>query len=302
MSRPVKRAKTFERTTLKGHTDHTEADEDLIKEVTGGFIGGVQSAVHYVATVFVAAWNSPKFPGTGYTQREGADLREVWVPAGSVVLWRSDVVHTNKKEGDWNYDDYPVDVQCNPHEVLHYLIKYGVAVVPYIMGSAYARDKARQLMDVVASHSPTGVPTAPPGSGGCMIVNTCGIPYHPLIQELRLDPTVKVLFSLIYGTSDLVLSADSITYRPAKIPGDDPRRAGIFISWGPAAAQEPGVAEAKLKRAEAGGTMRHTPFRCEKNGGPGHMSNSKDPAKRWKIVLYPISTETKYAFGFADTL
>lgn len=293
------RTSTAERTSLGPHTDHTEEHERLIKKVTGGLLGGVQSAYHLVATEFVAALNSPKCVGTGYTQREGADLREVRVPAGSVVFWRSDVVHTNKKEGN-SYRDFP-DVQCDPRDVPRYLIEFGVAVVSY-MGPAYARDKARQLSDVIARHSPTGVPTAPPGSGGCMIVNTFGIPYHPLIQELRLDAFVRACFERIYGTPDLVISADSVTYRPSETSGGDPLRAGIFISWGPAAAQAPGVAEAKLKRAEAGGTMRHTPFLCEKNGGPGHMSNPKDPAKRWKTIFYPISPATKKAFGCANTI
>lgn len=316
--------------SLPAHVDGDEEANSLIAAVCAAFPEEIQSAVHFKPGWFVAAGRTGKHGRyVAFSDDEVDALRDKFVsipiPAGGVVLWLGDTAHCNSNPA--NCPPFPVDDRSYSVSavgiatIVRYLREFGHVVIRDVVPP---EECASIVAGLIADHkwAANGNKPGPPGSNGCLICKCYALCYTNTAQKARLLPGVRHIFEGIYGTEELVLSADaySLVVRDGgDFTAKDVIRCCSFVSWAPKAASCPKFAKAKVRRALTGGSMSHDPLKPRPMPPSGnlkpawnHYSNKKEGGWRACTVLpapeegkkapeYAILLpETLAAFGFSE--
>ena len=302
------RARKQTKSTLGLHTDGTRQDKEMLA-AHGFTVELIQSGLHMIDTVLIVGLKQAppsERPYRKLLNPEQFALRRVNVPAGSLVVWGQYTPHMNENPccPDPTIQNCEFDVTATSiKELKEKMAIYGVAVFLNVLTEDERQEFIEGMISDLKRSAPPGTPTEklnPPGGNGCMIVKCYGLGNTLNAQKIRLHQRVRDIFAGWYGVKPehLTQSADALTWKAPKAPGEEPLRCGQFICWAPAVVMPPGDAATKLRWMKLGKSMCHNPFNPRSGGGPGHMANKREGHPgHWTTLYDPITKEQMQALG-----
>jgi hypothetical protein len=234
-------------------------------------------------------------------------MRRIPADAGSLIIWRVGAIHANGGQGNRVQDLEPDrlaaitvtkgEAIADPARVRQIVEAHSVLVVTGVMGvDAHTAGLEGLIQGIERAQVVPGA--FPLGFRWSQLVKCYGLAGLESVQRVRCDPGVIDVFAALYGTRDLTVSVDAVTFAADTTqPTYDPRqvrRAGVMVTFCPADVQTPGIGSLKAIRLKTGHSCTHCPHLAKSDGGVGHMSNRG----QWSgIVNEPLLPELAALLG-----